>query len=87
MGLFRGVQIGQLQKRRPFSRWPKPETQVLHLLQLWTYAERLAREGVLILPTGPDQLRAVTHYQVGGKDVSRAAEVIRKVLAPMTSTA
>jgi len=43
-------------------------------------AEQLAREGVLLLPTGPRQLRAVTNYHIAADDVDYAAAVIRKGL-------
>jgi threonine aldolase len=43
-------------------------------------ADRLGRECVLLLPTGPRQLRAVTNYHITGNDVDHAADVIRKVL-------
>jgi len=43
-------------------------------------AEQLSREGVLLLPTGPRQLRAVTNYHTNGDDVDYAADVIRKVI-------
>ena len=42
--------------------------------------KQLAGEGVLLLPTGPQQLRAVTNYHVARDDVDTAVEVIRKVL-------
>ena len=40
-------------------------------------AERLSREGVLLLPTGPKQMRAVTNYHITANDVEYAAGVIR----------
>jgi len=40
-------------------------------------AERLSREGVLLLPTGPKQMRAVTNYHITTDDVVHAADVIR----------
>jgi threonine aldolase len=43
-------------------------------------AEQLAGEGVLLLATGPRQLRAVTNYHITRDDVDHAADVIRKVL-------
>jgi len=43
-------------------------------------AERLGREGVLLLPTGPRQMRAVTNYHITGDDVDYAAGVIRKAV-------
>ncbi len=50
-------------------------------------AEHLAREGVLLLPTGPRQLRAVTNYHIAYNDVDHAAGVIRKVLESQGSPA
>jgi len=43
-------------------------------------AARLGREGVLLLPTGPQQLRAVTNYHVTEDDVNYATDVIRKAM-------
>lgn len=43
-------------------------------------AEQLAREGVLLLPTGPRQLRAVTHYHITPDDVDDAVQIIRRVV-------
>lgn len=40
-------------------------------------ADRLGREGVLLLPTGPRQVRAVTHYHITADDVEYAVGVIR----------
>jgi len=42
-------------------------------------AGQLAREGVLLLPTGPRQLRAVTNYHISQDDVAHAADLILKV--------
>jgi threonine aldolase len=42
--------------------------------------EQLSGKGVWLLPTGPQQLRAVTNYHISGNDVDHAAQVIRKVL-------
>lgn len=43
-------------------------------------AERLSKEGVLLLSTGPQQLRAVTNYHIGEDDVDHAAKVIQRAL-------
>lgn len=43
-------------------------------------SEQLATEGVLLLPTGPQQLRAVTHYHVAGEDADHALDVIRRIM-------
>jgi threonine aldolase len=40
-------------------------------------AERLSREGVRLLPTGPRQMRAVANYHITADDVVHAAGVIR----------
>ncbi len=42
--------------------------------------EALRREGILILSTGPQECRAVTHLDVSPTDAARSAEVIRRVL-------
>jgi len=39
--------------------------------------DRLSREGVLLLPTGPRQMRAVTNYHITADDVEYAVGVIR----------
>jgi threonine aldolase len=41
---------------------------------------RLARAGVLVAPSGPRRLRAVTHLDVSRGDVERAAEIAAEVL-------
>lgn len=43
-------------------------------------AAALQKEGVRLLPTAPDQLRAVLHRHVGADDVARALTVFRRVL-------
>ena len=40
-------------------------------------ADRLGREGVLLLPTGPRQMRAVSNYHITADDVEYAVGVIR----------
>ena len=40
-------------------------------------ADQLSREGVLLLPTGPRQMRAVTNYHIIEDDVEYAVGVIR----------
>jgi threonine aldolase len=42
---------------------------------------RLKAEGVLVGPKAPDQIRAVTHYQVSSDDIDHALNVFKKVLA------
>jgi threonine aldolase len=43
-------------------------------------SERLKARGVLILPTGPDRLRAVTNYHVMAEDIDHILGVFRKSL-------
>jgi len=43
-------------------------------------AELLGREGLLLLPTGPQQLRAVTNYHITEDDVDYAAGLILKAM-------
>lgn len=42
--------------------------------------ERLATEGVLLIPFGPTTVRAVTHLDVSAADIDEALEIIRRVL-------
>jgi threonine aldolase len=42
--------------------------------------ERLKAEGVLMLGTGPNSIRAVTHLDVSKEGIDRAVEVLRKVV-------
>jgi len=42
---------------------------------------RLKAEGVLVGPKEPDQIRAVTHYQISSEDIDFALNLIAKVLA------
>jgi threonine aldolase len=46
-----------------------------------SFTERLKSLGVLVLPTGPRQLRAVTHFHVTGDDIDQAVEVFKKALS------
>jgi len=43
-------------------------------------ADRLAENAVRMIPTGPKQLRAVTHYQVADSDIKEAIAAFRRVL-------
>jgi len=45
-----------------------------------TLVERLGDQGIRVLPTGPDRLRAVTHYHVTSDDIKYTLEVFPKVL-------
>jgi threonine aldolase len=42
--------------------------------------EQLKKEGVLVLSTGPRQIRAVAHYGIVEEDIHTALRVIRKVM-------
>jgi threonine aldolase len=42
--------------------------------------DRLKVEGVLMLGTGPDSIRAVTHLDISKEGIDRAVEVLRKVV-------
>ncbi len=42
---------------------------------------RLARAGVLVVPFGPQRLRAVTHLDVSRRDIERAAAIIAQTLS------
>lgn len=44
-------------------------------------ADALAREGVLIGPSGPDRARAVTHLDVDRKGIERALAVLHSIMA------
>ena len=44
------------------------------------FVERLGRGGVRVLSTGPNQIRAVTHYGIEEKDIHEALRVIRRVM-------
>ena len=43
-------------------------------------SERLKARGILILPTGPGRLRAVTNYHVTAEDIDHILDVFRKSL-------
>jgi len=42
--------------------------------------ERARAAGVLMLPTGPQRIRAVTHYGIEEGDIEEALDVIRHVM-------
>jgi len=46
-----------------------------------TLAERLSDLGIRVLPTGPDRLRAVTHYHVTSDDIDFALDVFPRVFS------
>jgi threonine aldolase len=43
------------------------------------FSDALKERGLLMLPLGPDRLRAVTHLDVNGNDVERAIEILQEV--------
>ena len=43
------------------------------------FASRLKGRGLLMLPTSPTKIRAVTHLDVNGNDVNRAIEILKEV--------
>jgi threonine aldolase len=45
------------------------------------FTKRLKAEGVLVGPKAPDQIRAVTHYQVSSDDIDHALNIFTEVLA------
>jgi threonine aldolase len=71
----------------PAVRPSVPETNIvmLDLLRPADTADavipKLAAAGVLVVPFGPRRLRAVTHLDVGRREVERAADTIARVLA------
>jgi threonine aldolase len=42
--------------------------------------DRLDREGVRVLPTGPRQIRAVTNYHITAEDIDNTLEKFRKIM-------
>lgn len=44
-------------------------------------AARLQEEGVLVLPFGPNRLRAVTHLDVDGDDIQKALQIFQRVFS------
>jgi len=44
------------------------------------FSEKIAKQGLLMLPTAPQTIRAVTHLDVDGEDVERALEIMRGVM-------
>lgn len=43
-------------------------------------SERLGKDGIRMLPTGPKQLRAVTHYHISAADIDRTVDVVRELM-------
>ena len=46
-------------------------------------AERLNTAGVRVLPTGPQQLRAVTQYHISPSDIDAALTIFEKTMASL----
>lgn len=63
-----------------------PETNIVMLdlldpdLTVLEALERLAEEGVLLVPFGPTRMRAVTHLDVSAQEIERAGDIIARVL-------
>jgi len=52
------------------------------------FAAELKQHGILMLPTGPQTLRAVTHLDVNDRDIDRAIEALKAVAAsPLSASA
>jgi threonine aldolase len=45
-----------------------------------SFVDKLATEGVLMIPFGPTTVRAVTHMDVSAADIDRALEIIARFL-------
>ena len=45
------------------------------------FAARLKEHGVLMLPFGPNLVRAVTHLDVAAPDIDRAVQALRRMFA------
>jgi len=43
--------------------------------------EKLRSQGVLLLPTAPRRMRAVTHYHLTGADIALAVDRFRQVMS------
>jgi threonine aldolase len=58
---------------------PSPTNMVyVRVQEAHAFAQRLAQEGVRVLPTAPDRLRAVFHLDVTGEGVEHAIEVFER---------
>ena len=70
----------------PPVRPSEPETNIVMLdlaegqVGADTAVQSLAAAGLLVVPFGPNRLRAVTHLDVSRADIERAAALIRKAL-------
>jgi len=45
------------------------------------FLEETAAKGVLLVPFGHSQVRAVTHLDISDEDIARAAEIIADVIS------
>jgi len=77
--------LARVLARLPGVRVVAPETNIVSVVVEGLSAERVVREararGVLINPTGPCSLRAVTHLDLSATDVERAAERLYSAIA------
>ena len=44
------------------------------------FAERAKEAGVLVLPTAPQRIRAVTHYGIEAEDIEEALDVFSRIV-------
>ena len=44
------------------------------------FTESLKDKGMLVLPTGPKRVRAVTHYPLTEEDIRHAVQIVRIVM-------
>jgi threonine aldolase len=44
------------------------------------FSRRIDAEGIRMLPTGAQKVRAVTHYHITAEDIDQALAVISKVM-------
>jgi threonine aldolase len=51
------------------------------------FLDAIEREGVLMVPWGSHEVRAVTHYGVGRADVARAIDVVAAVMRRASAVA
>ncbi len=49
-------------------------------LQVDEFSRQVAHHGIRVLPLGPHQIRAVTHYHITSEDIDRTLAVIRSVM-------
>jgi threonine aldolase len=51
------------------------------------FLDAIEREGVLMVPWGDHEVRAVTHYGIDGSDVARAVEAVARVMRDLVPVA